>query len=204
MTCWRRLRDWQAAGVWRPAPPRAARPAGPGRRIDCGRCSLDSASFPAKRGASATGPNPTDRGKPGTKRHLVVDASGIPLAVALTPPNVHDSRMLRARARRGAADPAVRRAGPRAARPSCTPTKPTTSPLPPGLRRRGSRPGSPGAASRAPSGWAGTAGWSSARWPGSPASAGYRPLRAPRRHPARLPSARRRPDLLGFVRRWFC
>ena len=35
---------------------------------------MDSASIPAKGGA-ATGPNPTDRGKPGTKRHVVTDAT---------------------------------------------------------------------------------------------------------------------------------
>jgi transposase len=43
-----------------------------------------------KRGA-ATGPNPTDRGRPGTKRHLATDAKGIPLAFLLTGANVHDS-----------------------------------------------------------------------------------------------------------------
>jgi IS5 family transposase len=40
------------------------------------------------------GPNPTDRGKPGTKRHLAVDRSGTPLVVLLSGANVHDSRML--------------------------------------------------------------------------------------------------------------
>jgi transposase len=43
-----------------------------------------------KRGA-ATGPNPTDRGRPGTKRHLITDRHGIPLAFLLTGANVHDS-----------------------------------------------------------------------------------------------------------------
>jgi hypothetical protein len=37
-------------------------------------------------GCAATGPHPTDRGKPGTQRHLVVDRRGIPLAVVLTYP----------------------------------------------------------------------------------------------------------------------
>jgi transposase len=36
------------------------------------------------------GPNPTDRGKPGTKRHLIVDRQGIPLAALLTGANRHD------------------------------------------------------------------------------------------------------------------
>ena len=40
------------------------------------------------------GPNPTDRGKSGTKRHLVVERKGIPLAIRITPANVHDIKML--------------------------------------------------------------------------------------------------------------
>jgi transposase len=46
-----------------------------------------------KEGAE-TGPNPTDRGKLGSKRHLVVDAAGLPLAVMLSAANVHDSQLL--------------------------------------------------------------------------------------------------------------
>ena len=40
-----------------------------------------------------TGPNPTDRGKNGTKRHLITDGAGIPLAIAHTGANIHDSQM---------------------------------------------------------------------------------------------------------------
>jgi IS5 family transposase len=50
--------------------------------------------YPGKKGGGAdqeVGPNPTDRGKAGSKRHLVVDRQGIPLAVWLTAANVHDS-----------------------------------------------------------------------------------------------------------------
>lgn len=46
-----------------------------------------------KRG-EATGPNPTDRGKRGSKYHLIVDRQGIPLAATLTAANVHDSKQL--------------------------------------------------------------------------------------------------------------
>ena len=38
-----------------------------------------------------TGPNPTDRRKNGCKRHVIVDATGLPLAIHTTPANVHDS-----------------------------------------------------------------------------------------------------------------
>lgn len=37
-----------------------------------------------------TGPNPTDRAKNGTKHHLLVDRSGIPLACAVSAANVPD------------------------------------------------------------------------------------------------------------------
>lgn len=46
---------------------------------------------PGKKGGPKTGKNPTDKGKAGTKRHLVSDRRGIPLAVMLTAANVHDS-----------------------------------------------------------------------------------------------------------------
>jgi transposase len=37
------------------------------------------------------GPNPTDRGKPGTKRHVIGERGGIPLATLVTGANRHDS-----------------------------------------------------------------------------------------------------------------
>jgi Transposase DDE domain len=46
---------------------------------------------PANKGGEKTGKNPTDRGKPGSKRHLVSDKGGVPLAVVLTAANIHDS-----------------------------------------------------------------------------------------------------------------
>jgi transposase len=46
-----------------------------------------------KRGAQ-TGPSPVDRGKRGSKDHLVVDRRGVPLAVALSAATTHDSLLL--------------------------------------------------------------------------------------------------------------
>ena len=92
--CWRRLRDWQDAGVWRAFHHVPLDRLGRAGLIDWSRCSLDAASPPAKAGGAATGPNPTDRGKPGSKRHLIVDRRGIPLAVLLTAANVHDNTVL--------------------------------------------------------------------------------------------------------------
>lgn len=52
VTCWRRLRDWQAAGVWQRLHQALLDRLGEADRIDWHRASLDSASVPAKRGAS--------------------------------------------------------------------------------------------------------------------------------------------------------
>ena len=50
-TCWRRLRDWQEAGVWEELHRVLLDRLGEADRIDWERASLDSASVPAKRGA---------------------------------------------------------------------------------------------------------------------------------------------------------
>src|ERR671915_1976635 len=48
-TCWRRLRDWQEAGVWRRLHRALLDRLGEVEEIDCSRASLDSVSVPAKR-----------------------------------------------------------------------------------------------------------------------------------------------------------
>jgi putative transposase len=52
--------------------------------------SIDSKSCPAPLGGEQTGKNPTDRGKRGSKIHILVDQRGAPLAVVLTGANEHD------------------------------------------------------------------------------------------------------------------
>ena len=51
MTCWRRLRDWQQAGVWERLHHELLNRLGDADRIDWSRAALDSASVPAKKGA---------------------------------------------------------------------------------------------------------------------------------------------------------
>jgi transposase len=53
----------------------------------CGR-QFGSSSFWGQQ----TGPNPTDRAKLGSKRHLICDGRGIPLAIQLTGANRNDSQ----------------------------------------------------------------------------------------------------------------
>ena len=47
-----------------------------------------------RRGEKEAGPNPTDRGKPGSKEHLLVDGRGVPLSTVSTAANVNDGPML--------------------------------------------------------------------------------------------------------------
>ena len=46
------------------------------------------------KGGELTGPNPTDRAKRGTKYHLLVDAGGLPLNVAVSGANRNDSMLV--------------------------------------------------------------------------------------------------------------
>jgi putative transposase len=52
--------------------------------------SIDSKSCPAPLGGEETGRNPTDRGKQGSKIHLLVDEHGAPLSLHVTGANEHD------------------------------------------------------------------------------------------------------------------
>jgi len=45
-------------------------------------------------GGDHIGPNPTDRGKAGVKRSLLVEAAGGPLGVIVAGANVHDTKLL--------------------------------------------------------------------------------------------------------------
>jgi transposase len=51
VTCWRRLRDWQAAGVWERLHQVLLDRLGIADELDWSRASLDSRLVPAKRGA---------------------------------------------------------------------------------------------------------------------------------------------------------
>jgi transposase len=72
MTCWRWLRDWQAAGLWvQPHKTLFAELNAEGK-INSSRAVGDR---------EETGTNTTDRRKLGTKHHVVVDGNGVPVQV---------------------------------------------------------------------------------------------------------------------------
>lgn len=94
MTCWRRLRDWQKRGIWKELHKVFLQVLEDAGNIDWSRAIVDSATIPAPAGGKKTGRNPTDRGKAGTKHHLIVDRQGIPLAGLIGPANENDTKKL--------------------------------------------------------------------------------------------------------------
>ncbi|WFG47319.1 IS5 family transposase [Pseudonocardia alni] len=93
-TCWRRLRDWQRAGVWGELHRVVLDRLGQAGVLDWSRAAVDSVSVRAKRRGEQTGPSPTDRGKAGSKYHVLCDRNGLPLHAVVSGANTHDSRML--------------------------------------------------------------------------------------------------------------
>ena len=75
------------------AAPGALGPSRASRRDRLGAGLFGLGERARQKGGEKTGKNPTDRGKPGSKRHLVSDRKGVPLAVVLTSANVHDSNV---------------------------------------------------------------------------------------------------------------
>lgn len=64
-----------------------------GRPIDVGTSRPGCVGDPGAKRGRLTGPNPVDRGKAGSKHHLIVDRQGIPLAALVSPANTHDSKV---------------------------------------------------------------------------------------------------------------
>ena len=58
--------------------------------------AAEGAMTKAPLGGEKTGKNPTDRGKVGTKRSLLVDEQGVPLAIVVSGANTPDGRWLKA------------------------------------------------------------------------------------------------------------
>jgi transposase len=87
MTCWRRRRAWQQQGVWFQLHQLLLEKLDEAGKLDWSRAAGDSSFARAFGGVEASGNNPTDRGRPGVKQHVLVDGPGIPLAMDVTPAN---------------------------------------------------------------------------------------------------------------------
>lgn len=92
-TCHRRFSEWATSGVFQRIMQTVLEHYDSEAIIDWEWCSMDSATVKAPKGGDETGPSPTDRAKSGTKRHILTDRRGVPLAITLSGANVHDMRM---------------------------------------------------------------------------------------------------------------
>lgn len=93
-TLHRYFQRWVRAGVFRKMWKAGLVEYDEARGIEWAWQSVDGAMTKAPLGGGATGKNPTDRGKIGTKRSLVVDGRGAPLGIVVRGANRHDSPLL--------------------------------------------------------------------------------------------------------------
>jgi len=89
-TCWRRMTRWAKLGVRPAVHRRLLNRLGRLGGVDLSAAVVDAQNVRAALGGEHTGPNPTDRGKAGCKRHVITDASGVPPGVRTTAANVND------------------------------------------------------------------------------------------------------------------
>ena len=93
-TAHRRLEEWQAAGFWEALHAKLLELLNHDGKLQPEIVVIDSTMVPAPGGGEDTGPNPTDRGKTGTKHTLMVDANGVPIALRTTGANVSDQTQI--------------------------------------------------------------------------------------------------------------
>jgi putative transposase len=84
------FQTWQQVGVWQKVFERVLRYYDKTQHIQWQWQAIDSKSVAAPLGGEKTGKNPTDRGKLGSKRHLLTDGRGAPLAVVVSGANVNE------------------------------------------------------------------------------------------------------------------
>jgi putative transposase len=84
------FQEWNESGVWKKIYRLMVMYYQKKRRIRWKWQAVDSKMVPAPLGGDQTGPNPTDRAKSGSKRHIWVDQRGAPLSIQITAANAHD------------------------------------------------------------------------------------------------------------------
>ena len=85
-----RYQTWQEQGLFEKLFKKMVKYYAKERKIGWRWQAVNSMMSPAPLGGSQTGKNPTDRGKAGSKVHLLVDERGAPLAIFITGANEHD------------------------------------------------------------------------------------------------------------------
>ncbi len=90
-----RFQEWVAAGVFLKLWQAGLVEYDQLKGIDWSWVSMDGCMTKAPLGGEKTGRNPTDRGKRGVKRSLLVDANGIPIGAAVEGANRNDFKMAR-------------------------------------------------------------------------------------------------------------
>ncbi|MFQ6330781.1 IS5 family transposase [Nocardia sp. CWNU-33] len=93
-TAHRRFTVWICVGVWRRLHRAVLDQLGSRGLIDWSRVVIDASSVRAKRGP-LTGPSPVDRGKAGSKIHVLSDRAGVPLSVGVSAANTNDAEALK-------------------------------------------------------------------------------------------------------------
>ncbi|MFD6918445.1 IS5 family transposase [Streptomyces virginiae] len=93
-TVYRRFARWSRERVWARLHRAILDEFGARGELDWSRCAIDSVSLRATKGGVLTRPNPTDRGKLGSKIHLICDRNGLPLSLGISSANMHDSQGL--------------------------------------------------------------------------------------------------------------
>ncbi len=89
-----RFKEWSEAGLFEKLWEKGLLEYDKRKGIDWEWQSMDGAMTKAPLGGEGTGPNPTDRGKKGTKRSLQTDGNGIPLSVVVDGANRHDKKLV--------------------------------------------------------------------------------------------------------------
>jgi putative transposase len=89
-TCHRRFQEWQQLGLFEKVWAHQLHVYDQKRGIGWNWQSLDSAIIPAPLGGTKTGKNPVDRAKSGSKRNVLVDRRGVPLALTIAAANKQD------------------------------------------------------------------------------------------------------------------
>ncbi|WP_199821293.1 IS5 family transposase [Streptomyces sp. NRRL B-3229] len=93
-TAHRRFTEWSRARVWGKLHRLVLDRLGARGELDWSRCAIDSMNMRATKRGDLTGPNPVDRGKKGSKIHLITGRTGLPLPIGISAANTHDSQGL--------------------------------------------------------------------------------------------------------------